>query len=52
MKIMSHKRSFLRLTPSSTDVPGQEGYRLVSKLISKTKYQKLTNVMSFNTKIL
>lgn len=27
----------------------QEGYRLVSKLVSKSKYQNLTNIMSFDT---
>jgi hypothetical protein len=26
-----------------------EGYRLVSKLVAKSKYQNLTNVMSFDT---
>jgi hypothetical protein len=30
----------------------EEGYRLVSKPVSKSKYQNLTNVMSFDTIII
>jgi hypothetical protein len=29
--------------------PEQQSYRLVSKLVSQSKYQNLTNVMSFDT---
>jgi hypothetical protein len=46
---LSQKGPFLILYFDSSSLPGQAGYCLVSKLISKSKLQNLTYVMSFDT---
>jgi hypothetical protein len=45
----SQKGSFLRLSVGIPNLPERQGYRIVSKLVSKSKFQNLTIVMSFDT---
>jgi hypothetical protein len=43
-------KTFLFDTPIDTShFPDEEGYRLVSKPVSKSKFQNLTYAMSFDT---
>jgi hypothetical protein len=47
-KVIS-KRALFDTHPCFLNSLGQEGYRLVSKLVSKSKYQNLTAELSFDT---
>src|SRR5918992_2552604 len=43
------KTFLFETSPSFLIFPEQHGYRLVSKLVSKSKFQNLANAMSFDT---
>ena len=46
------KRALFETPASFLIFPEQEGYRLVSKLVPKSKFQNLTYVMSFDTLVI
>jgi hypothetical protein len=48
-KNLYQKGSVFDTHPSLLIFPEQAGYRLVSKPVSKTKYQNLTYAVSFDT---